>query len=136
MTPLPKPGDLTSLVVRTDFSDDMAWNALKAAIEASDSDSATYVNDPAYAGVTVQEFVDTADTNTSTYLFLADATTMTEDQRPLLAVDLFGEPGRTFRLPPRWYGEISANLCIANLDFADYADATDESGTFRGFGED
>nr|WP_089013655.1 hypothetical protein [Micromonospora inositola] len=58
---------------------------------------------------------------------------MADDEHPLLAVDLYDEPGRTFRVPPRWYAEVSANMSIANMDFADFADAADESGTFRGF---
>ena len=140
MTPLPEPADLASLVMRTDFTDDMAWEALKAALEASHSGGATYVCDPAYAGVSVQTLVAAdaaaADEEKLTYLFLADATTMTGDERSLLAVDLYEEPGRTFRLPPRWYGDVSANLSIANMDFADFADAADESGTFRGFDGD
>ncbi|MFI1166713.1 DUF6924 domain-containing protein [Streptomyces sp. NPDC020801] len=55
-------------------------------------------------------------------------------ERRLLAVDLHDEPGRTFRLPPRWFPGISANLSIANMDFAESADATDGSGTYRGIG--
>ncbi|MFD6753531.1 DUF6924 domain-containing protein [Micromonospora gifhornensis] len=43
------------------------------------------------------------------------------------------EPGRTFRVPPRWYAEVSANLSIANMDFADFADSVDASGAFQGF---
>ena len=51
----------------------------------------------------------------------------------LLAVDLESEPGRTFRVQPGSFTDVSANLAIANMDFADFAGATDESGTFRGF---
>ena len=58
---------------------------------------------------------------------------MTDVERPLLAVDLTREPGRTFRVPPRWDADVSANLTIANMDFAEFADAADESGTYRGF---
>lgn len=58
---------------------------------------------------------------------------MTDEEHPLLAVDLYTEPGRTFRLPARSYADVSTNLAIANADFAEFADATDESGTFRGF---
>jgi hypothetical protein len=66
------------------------------------------------------------------YLFLADAVTMTDAEHPLLAVDLADEPGRTFRVPAREYTEVSANPCIANLDFADFADSADQtSGTYR-----
>lgn len=68
-----------------------------------------------------------------TYLVIADAATMTGAERPLLAVDLYDEPGRTFRLPPRWYADVAANLSIANLDVREFADAVDESGTYRGF---
>jgi hypothetical protein len=138
MTSLPQPDDLTSLVLRTDFSDDTAWDLLQAAIDSSHAyRNATYVSDPAYAGVTIQALVDAdaaaSDDDKLTYLFLADATTMTNHEHPLLAVDLSTEPGRTFRLPPRWYADVSANLTIANMDFAEFADATDGSGTFRGF---
>ena len=138
---LPQPVDLTSLVLRTDFSADPAWELLQAAIDSSDEyPSDTYVSEPAYAGVTVQALVDAdaeaSDDDKLTYLFLADATTMIDDEQPLLAVDLYTEPGRTFRLPPRWYADVSANLTIANMDFAEFADATDASGTFRGFDED
>lgn len=33
---------------------------------------------------------------------------MTDDEHPLLAVDLYAEPGRTFRVPPHWYVDVSA----------------------------
>lgn len=137
MTVLPQPDDLTSLVLRSDFTDDTAWDTLKAAISSSDPyPCATYVSDPAYSGVAIQALVDidaaASDDDAVTYLFLADATTMTDDEHPLLAVDLYDESGRTFRLPPQWYADVSANLCIANLDFADFADAVDTSGTYRG----
>jgi hypothetical protein len=68
-----------------------------------------------------------------TYLFLAGAATMTDDEQPLLAVDLSLEPGRTFRVPPRWYADVSDNLAIANMGFAEFADAADGLGTYRGF---
>jgi hypothetical protein len=57
-----------------------------------------------------------------TYVFVADVKTMTDDEHSLLAVDLYDEPGRTFRVPPRWFPDVSANLTIANMDFADYAE--------------
>jgi hypothetical protein len=138
MAYLPQPDDLTSLVLRVDFSDDTAWEMLQAAIDSSDAHrDATYVSDPAFAGVTVQALVDmdaaASDNEKVTYLFLADATTMTDGEHSLLAVDLYTEPGRTFRLPPGWFVDVSANLSIANMDFAEFADVTDGSGTFRGF---
>ncbi|MEW1778719.1 hypothetical protein [Streptomyces sp. NPDC086777] len=139
--PLPAPKDLTSTVLRTDFSDDAAWSAVQAAIDAADgSPHATYVSDPRFTDVSIQALIDeeaaTEEDDKLTYVFLADATTMTDPSSPLLAVDLYNEPGRTCRVPARWYPGISANLSIANIDFADFADAVDGSGTFRGWGDD
>ncbi|SEK51659.1 DUF6924 domain-containing protein [Streptacidiphilus jiangxiensis] len=138
---LPHPDDLTSLVLRTDFSDDSAWAALQAAIDDGDeSRHATYVSDPAFAGATVQSLVDAdgsaVEKDKLYYLFVADETTMTDPEHPLLAVDLADEPGRAFRVPPGWYADVSTNLTIANMDFVEFADAADASGTYRGFHDD
>ncbi|WP_328651571.1 hypothetical protein OG598_26645 [Micromonospora sp. NBC_00330] len=138
MSPLPQPDDLASLVLRTDFTDDGAWEAVKGEFRRWDCYySATFVDDPAYSKATVEQLIDAnapiSDEDWLTYLFVADAATMTDVERPLLAVDLTREPGRTFRVPPRWYADVSANLTIANMDFAEFADAADESGTYRGF---
>lgn len=138
--PLPQPDDLTSLVLRTDFGDDDAWDAVRAALdEAGDHSLATYASEPRFAGVEVRVLLDeeaAADEDHRViHLFLADATTMKDPARPLLAVDLWDEPGRTFRVPARWFPDVSANLSIANMDFAEFADSVDGSGTYRGFDE-
>lgn len=55
MAALPPPNDLTSLVLRTDFSDDAAWHAIRAAFDDSgDYRWATCVDDPVWAGVTIE----------------------------------------------------------------------------------
>ncbi|MFD5098619.1 DUF6924 domain-containing protein [Streptomyces albidochromogenes] len=138
--PLPQPDDLTSLVLRTGFGDEGAWDAVRAALDAAGGHPhATYVSELRFAGVEVQALVAeeaAADEDGQIiYMFLADATTMKEPGHPLLAVDLSEEPGRTFRVPARWFPDISANLSIANMDFAEFADAVDGSRTFRGFDE-
>ncbi|MFC8176312.1 DUF6924 domain-containing protein [Streptomyces sp. NPDC057235] len=137
---LPQPDDLTSLVLRTDFGDEGAWDSVRTALDAADEyPHATYVSELRFADVGVQtltaEEAAADEDEQIVYMFLADATTMEDPGHPLLAVDLSDEPGRTFRVPARWFPDISANLSIANMDFAEFADAADESGTFRGFGE-
>ncbi|MFE9627343.1 DUF6924 domain-containing protein [Streptomyces sp. NPDC006527] len=131
---LPQPDDLTSLVLRTDFADDAAWDALCAVF---DEDHATFVSDPRYADVSIPALIheDNAagEAEQLVHLFLADAAALADPRHHLLALDLYDEPGRTFRVPPEWFAEISANLCIANLDFEDFADCVDATGTFRGF---
>lgn len=138
---LPEPYDLTSLVMRTDFGDEGAWDAVRAALDgAGEYPLATYVSERRFAGVEVQALVDeeaaAAEDDQIFYLFLADAVTMKDPDHAVLAVDLYEEPGRTFRVPARWFPDISANLSISNMDFAEYADSADGSGTFRGFSND
>ncbi|MFI7542968.1 DUF6924 domain-containing protein [Actinoplanes sp. NPDC049599] len=140
MAPLPSPADLTSLVLRTDFSDDAAWDELRAVLRSEGAHrSATYVSDPAYAGVTIQALVEAdaaaVEDDKLTYVFVADAVTLSNDEWLLLAVDLEEEPGRSFRVRPGAFTDVSANLAVANMEFADFAGATDETGTFRGFDE-
>ncbi|WP_060887146.1 DUF6924 domain-containing protein [Streptomyces caniscabiei] len=135
---LPQPDDLTSLVLRIDFDDEGAWDAVRAALDAADvSSHATYVSEVRFAGVGIQTLIDDeagADEGDQIiYVFLADAVTMRDPDHSLLAVDLSDEPGRTFRVPARWFDDVSANLSIANMDFAEFADAADGTGTFRGF---
>lgn len=137
---LPQPDDLTSLVIRTEFGDEAAWEASKAAIRASHEEGyrfATYVSNPTFAGAAVAALIDAeseaSDDRKVFYLFLADGTCMADGDRRLLAVDLHAEPGRTFRVPPRWFADVSANLSLANMDFAEFANAADDFGTYRGF---
>ncbi|WP_432128002.1 DUF6924 domain-containing protein [Streptomyces sp. bgisy082] len=138
--PLPQPDDLTSLVLRTHFGDEGAWDSVRIALDAADDyPHATYVSELRFADVGVRALMAeeaAADEDEQiVYMFLADAVTMKDPGHPLLAVDLSDEPGRTFRVPARWFPDISANLSISNMDFAEFADAADASGTFRGFGE-
>ncbi|MGW6963764.1 DUF6924 domain-containing protein [Streptomyces zaomyceticus] len=138
--PLPQPDDLTSLVLRTDFRDEGAWDSARAAVDAAGEYCfATYVSDLRFAHVGVHALIaeETAadEDDQIGEVFLADAITMNDPDHPLLAVDLSNESGRTFRVPARWFPDVSANLSIANIDFAEFADVADGSGTFRGFDE-
>src|SRR5205823_1651099 len=65
-------------------------------------------------------------------LFIADSTTLTRPDHPVLVVDLLDDDRRPFRcIPPELRG-IDNNLNIANMDWAEFADAVDENGVFRG----
>ncbi|MEU4483209.1 transposase [Micromonospora sp. NPDC023966] len=68
---------------------------MKAALIAGDPyptrPSSATISTPGWALVQA----DADDDDKLTYLFLADSTTMGDDEHPLLAVDLYDEPGRT-----------------------------------------
>src|SRR4051794_13102015 len=95
--PLPKTEH--SLVLRTDFSDDAAWEAACAAIQEPNGDGfrayVDCVSDPAYAGLTVEQFVALDPKGADhTFAFLVDRVTLTDPDRPVLVVDLYDEPGQ------------------------------------------
>ncbi|WP_280222050.1 DUF6924 domain-containing protein [Nocardia neocaledoniensis] len=129
-----------SLLVRTDFTDDTAWAQTLAAVIASyDEDTETGltpVDDVNFNGLTPTELADLVDSQT--YVFLADTTTMTDPEHPLLAVDTSDADARgdcdgVFRIAPIAMAEVEVNFFLSNMDFEDYANSVDDDGVFRGF---
>lgn len=134
----PLPGTDYALLLRADFADDAAWAALCDAVVEPNEDGCTAflacVSDPAYDGVTVEQLVALAPRGGDpSFVFVADRTTFTDPERPVLVVDLYDEPGRPFRVIPCEVGGDENNLSIANMDFAEFADHVDADGVFRGF---
>jgi hypothetical protein len=129
-----------SLLLRTDFSDNAAWVSLCEAVQQPNEDGfkafVDCVSDPAFDGLTIEQLV--ALTRRGPYrsfAFLADRTTFTKPERPVLVVNLSREPGRTFRVIPREMWGVENNLSLANMDFHEFADDVDPDGVFRGFPE-
>jgi hypothetical protein len=127
-----------SLMLRTEFSDDAAWAALCETVQEPSEDGfkafVDCVNDPAYDGLTVEQMVALAPKGSDrSFAFIADRTTFTNPERPVLVVDLYDEPGRTFRVIPRELWGVENNLSLANMDFYEFADSVDPDGVFRGF---
>jgi hypothetical protein len=133
------PKTENALVLRTDFSDDAAWESLCAAIRAPVGEFRAYVDcvsDPRYDGLTVERVTALAPQGSEpTFVFLADRAALTHPERPILVVDLCDQPGRTFRVIPSEMWGVENNLSIANMDFDEFADNVDPDGIFRGFPE-
>jgi len=133
------PDSDQALVLRTDFSDRATWDAVRATILEPVGPyrfyaSVTFVDDPEYRDVSTGELLDMARRSAfRTFLIVADRLTMTHPEHPLLVVDLNREPGREFRALPSQIQAIENNLSIANMDFAEFANAADADGVFRGF---
>lgn len=136
--PLPRPQGDNSLVLRTDFSDDSAWNALCVAMQEPQTVEefrahVECVSDPTYAGLTAEQLLTLAPKDSITFAFLVDQLALTDPEHPILVVDLYEEPGRTFRVIPREMWGVENNLSIANMDFREFADNVEQDGVFRGF---
>ncbi|HEX6051917.1 MAG TPA: hypothetical protein VFZ21_21760 [Gemmatimonadaceae bacterium] len=133
------PDSDQALVLRTDFSDQAAWDAVRATLLEPVGPyrfyaSVAFVDDPEYRDVSTEELLQIARRSAyRTFLIVADRLTMTHREHPLLIVDLNREPGREFRALPSQIQSIENNLSLANMDFAEFADAADADGVFRGF---
>jgi hypothetical protein len=139
---LPVAPDLGLLLVRTDYSDDGAWQAaLSAATAVYAMDDFERmgarlqpVDSSGLSDLTPEGLVALAREGYIGQIAVADAQTMRD--QTVLFVDfneLNEQVGRTFRSIPSEVEPIVANLSLANMDFAEFADNTDPAGIFRGF---
>ena len=135
------PDTSDSLVIRTDYSDDAAWDAVRAAMRApSEGDgfqaNVAFVSDPTLDGLDAEHVIGRwpPDRHDS-FVFVVDATTLRDPEHPVLVVDLNEDRGRTFRVIPSSAWSVENNLSLANMDFRDFAESVDPDGVFRGFRE-
>lgn len=131
------PDTKDALVLRTDFSDNASWKSLCKTIREPAGEFQAYVDfvsDPAFNGIDVEQVLSLIPPNYNhSFIFIIDQTTLSHPEHPVLVVDLFDEPGRTFRVIPAEMWGVENNLSLANMIFADFADHADPEGVFRGF---
>jgi hypothetical protein len=149
MPTLPHAGPL---LVRTDFTDDGAWDQVRHQAQREygpDGFSADVepVSDPGWADAAWQTVKAAAPADGETgpgVLFIADSITFASSEHPILVVDLtdkylsmaeFPEiADRTpFRSIPSALWSVENNLTIANLDWEDFAGDVGDDGIYRGF---
>lgn len=129
------PATPAALVLRTDFSDDAAWDAVCTASIAETPEGfvagLSFVSYPAFAGMTVEHAAALTSESYRTFLFVADHVTVTDPEMPLVAVDLHDEPGRRFRALPGTIASIGNSLSLGTMSFGEFADHADPDGVFR-----
>jgi hypothetical protein len=140
MKPLPRTAN--PLIVRTDFENQQAWEAICELVGSP----AHFGDDvfPAHIecledgddrGLNEQKLVEGAQ---KSYALTRSSWSWTKPRlgipsSPSLVVGLGKSRGRSFRAIPSQIQGIENNLSIANLGFEEIADAVDADGTFRGF---
>ncbi|MFD0253827.1 DUF6924 domain-containing protein [Streptomyces sp. NPDC127113] len=132
------PCTLEALVVRTDFSTDGAWDALRAALCSPSRDgflaNVALVDDRRYEGLTPESVLDLIPAEYQhPLLVLADPVAVASTDLPLLVVDLRRERGRCVRVVAAELWSIENNHSEVNMDFEEFAGAVDDDGVFRGF---
>ena len=130
------PDSEAPLVIRTDYSNPEAWQEVRRRIEEPRGlfrASVTFVDDPAFDGLSRSDMRALDPDGHHTFIFLADQTTMTHPERPVLVLDLFEDSELEFRTIPSEVANIENNLSIGNMDPGDFAGSAGEDGIFRGF---
>jgi len=138
---MPLPLTNASPVLRTDFSNQTTWEAICNEIQQPSSEGflarVEFIDDRAFDGLSKQQVLAAVPKNyPHTFIVIVDRTAMSNDEHPLLVVNLYdglgSQVGDEFRAVPSAIHAIENNLSIANVDFAEFAGAVDGTGVFRG----
>jgi hypothetical protein len=125
------------LGLRTDFSDEAAWESFRVKLAGSDDEVALaldVVSDPEFAGLTLKQLPKRLPESVEhSFAIIIDETTLTHADHAMVIVDLREKPGRSFRAALKALADVHDNLLTANMDFAEFADAVDADKIFRGF---
>jgi hypothetical protein len=133
------PETSASPPLRTDFTDDAAWNTICKEISKPGPEGfraeVEAIDDKAFEGVGVQQILDAVpEEYPHSFIIVADRAAMAPQDRTLLVVNLDADgAGQHFRAVMSEMWAIDNNLSIANMDFADFANAVDSDGVHRGF---
>ncbi|GGM22407.1 hypothetical protein GCM10010129_78360 [Streptomyces fumigatiscleroticus] len=149
MDNLPRSG--ATLLVRTDFSDEAAWQTLRTVVTTPDDEDEAFlavlriVDDPAYRDLTAQQIAALAPAEDD-LLIVADKKALTDPQMPLLALYMDDEGGDEdgdeseqgpaydeLRVVAKELWAIENNISAANMDWEEFVAAAEEDGVFRGF---
>ena len=129
--------ELSSIVIRGDFSDEAAWQKVRAAIAApvgAFKANLIFVEDRQHDGLTAERVVTILPKPfRHTFVFIVDRQTLVESEHPVLVVDVSEQPGRSFRVIPTEMWAVQNNLKLANMDWEDFSESSDPDGVFRGF---
>lgn len=134
------PTSTSSLLVRTDFTSDAAWQQVCDEVQRETEEGfRAYVDpisDPAFDGTTWQEVQAAVpvDDHGASVLFVVDPVTIADPDHPILVVGLLFRTGeRPFRCIPSELWSVENNLNLSNMDWVDFTASADDNGVFRGF---
>lgn len=127
-----------SLLVRTNFADQAAWERMLAAALAETEDGfradLAVVDDDTFEGASWEHLraLALAGGRHASVLFVADEAALSGSQ-PVQVVDLSTRDRPPFRCLAEQLWSVENNLNLANMDWEEFATAVDGQGVHRGF---
>lgn len=123
-------------VIRTYFTDELAWECVLAEMTAPQGDfiaNISPVDDSRFEGLAPEQAGALAAAAGHAICLLVDGEAVTRLDHAFLVVEAAAANARMFRCVPEQAWSVENNLSLANMDFEDFMGASDETGTFRGF---
>jgi hypothetical protein len=131
------PITTNALIIRTDFSNQGAWENITAKMKHPDEPfvfNMELLDDRAYQGFAVEQLMAALPNEyPHSFMVVVDSIALSQRDQPTLVVNLLEQRGHIFRALPSQVAGIGNNLSIANMGFEEFAGAVGEDGVFRGF---
>jgi len=132
------PDSKNVLVIRTDFSSDYKWKSICEMISESGNEFGfkpyvEYVNNSKFEELKTEKFFKNIKYYKHLFIFIVDRLTLSHAEHPIICIDLFDNPGDSFRVIPSEMWSVDNNLSISNIDFNEFMNSTDIDGIHRGF---
>ncbi len=132
---MPLPDFADRSLIRTDFSDQAAWERVRdAAMAPSEDDfmaNLDEVNERVFTDATPEAILEAAAANGAGLVFVVDTTALMDPDHPILVLGPGQDPDR-FRVVPSSSWSVENNL-FWNMNWEEFADAAGPDGVFRGF---
>jgi len=126
-----------SLVIRTDFGNESAWQSICASIQVPQGKDGFQamvecISDRACDGLSPEAVCRLVpDTDAYLFVFIVDARSIADPEHPVLVVDT-EDTALQFRVLPEQAWAVENNLRLANMGFDDFEAALGADGVFRG----
>lgn len=129
-------------VIRIDFSSEQAWAELKGKITRPTAEGfeaqVAFIEDRALEGLDERGLAERIPRiyphgYEHPVVFIVDRMSINALDNPLLVISTVEGSEPSFRCLPSAVQAIQNNLSLSNMDFFEFAGATDDDGVFRGF---
>jgi hypothetical protein len=124
-------------LIRTYFSNDVAWETLKAKVTSPDNEYEaviTFINEKRFENLALEQLPSfDKEQDKHDFVFIADSESMRSQENTILCIDIAENYGKSFRVVPSILWAVANNLFLSNMEFSEFTYGLDPNGIFRGY---